>query len=301
MKIWLINEKKYKNLHCTKRILEEAKKTNITMKFVATEDIELLIDNEWTEKLFVKNKLVKLPDIAIPRNSTSYQMKSIMDFLEHKWVNVINNNNSRYLAKDKFLSLQKLAINSIQVPKTILLKWAPNIDFVENKLNYPIIIKKIQGSYGKWILKVNNREDLEDIIEMLSDNIQTLNHNMILQEYIWEKAGQDLRIFIVGWRVIGSMLRKWKEWDFKSNYSGWWDVFNHEITKKEEIIALEAANIIWLDIAWVDLLFDKEDGYKICEINASPWFEWLEKATWINIASEIIKYIIDRYNIKISQ
>jgi RimK family alpha-L-glutamate ligase len=226
-------------------------------------------------------------------------MKSIMDFLEHQWVNFINNTVSRYLAKDKFLSLQKLANNSIPVPKTILLKWIPNIDFIETQLSYPIILKKIEWSHWKGIIKVNNREDLEDIIEMLSDSVFTLNKNVILQEYIWEKAGQDLRFFIVGWRIIWSMLRKWKEGDFKSNYSWGWNVFQHTPNEKEEILALESANIIWLDIAWIDILFDKDNWYKICEVNASPWFEWLEEATWLNIASEIINYIIKRYNINI--
>jgi glutathione synthase/RimK-type ligase-like ATP-grasp enzyme len=86
------------------------------------ENIELVISTGGIEYIFVNNKEVKLPNIVIPRVNVSYQMRSIMDFLEHKGVNVINTNAARYLAKDKFLSLQKLAINSIPVPKTILLK-----------------------------------------------------------------------------------------------------------------------------------------------------------------------------------
>ena len=95
------------------------------------------------------------------------------------------------------------------------------------------------------------------------------------------------------------MLRKWKKWDFKANFSWWWSVYNHSPNVTEQILAVESANIIWLDIAWVDLLFDKNNGYRICEVNASPWFKWLEQATWINIAKEIIDYIIKRYNIKV--
>ena len=298
MKIWLLNEKSGKKWYWNKRILEEWKKAWINIKYIAIEDIELIIDSEWGEKLFIKNKTVSLPNIVMPRNNTTYQIKSIIDFLENKWVNIINNNTSRFLAKDKFLSLQKLAIHSIPVPKTILLKWIPNLDFIEKELNYPIIIKKIEWSNWKWIIKAKNKEDLEDIIEMFEENITTLNRNLILQEYIWEKMWQDLRFFIVWWRVIWAMLRKWKIWDFKSNYSWWWDVFIHTPSEQEEILALEASNIIWLDISGVDMLFDKNNWYKICEINASPWFEWLEKATWLNIAGEIINYIIKRYSIK---
>ena len=104
-------------------MLEEAKKINLNLKFVAIEDIELVIGNEGQDKIYYKNKPCVLPDIVLARNDTSYQMKSIMVFLEHQWVNFINNADSRFLAKDKFLSLQKLAHNSIPVPKTILLKW----------------------------------------------------------------------------------------------------------------------------------------------------------------------------------
>jgi len=299
MKIWLLTDKRNKKAYGNVRILEEAKNKGLKMKMVMVEDIELLIDNQLEDKIYINNKLVKLPNVVIPRVCVSYQMKSVTDFLEHRWVYMINDTASRFLAKDKFFSLQKLALNSLPIPKTILLKGLPNIWFIEEKLSYPIILKKIDGAQWKWILKINNRHDLEDVIEMLDESLNTLNKNIILQEYIGEKIGQDLRVFIVWWRVIAAMLRKGKDGDFKSNYSGGWNVFFHEVSSQEEIIALEAANIIGLDIAGIDILFDKNDGYKICEVNASPGFEWLEKASNVNIAWEIVDYIIQRFNISI--
>lgn len=298
MKIWILDKEKNKEINWTKRLLEEWEKRKLDIDFVAIEDVELIIDTYQDEKLFIKNEKVKLPDVVIPRNDDSYQLKSIIDFLENKWVWVVNSNKSRLLANDKFLSLQKLAANRMPVPKTILLKGIPNISFIESELNYPIILKKLDWKAGKWILKVNNSSELEDILEMLEESLSKLNNQLILQEYIWEKAGVDLRIFLVWWRIIWSMLRKWKEWDFKANFSGWWSVFNHETNEKEEILAIECSNIIWLDIAGVDLLFDKDNGYRICEINASPWFKWLEQATGLNIAGEILNYVETRYSIK---
>ena len=122
MKIWLITDKKNAKAYGARRILEEAKKNNITIKKVLIEDIELVIDSHMNEDFYVKNKKVKLPDLVIPRVCVSYNMKSIMEYLENKNVAVINTNISRFLAKDKFLSLQKLATASIPVPKTVLLK-----------------------------------------------------------------------------------------------------------------------------------------------------------------------------------
>lgn len=295
MKIWLITDKKNSKAYGARRIIQEAKNHNIVIKKVLIEDIELVIDSHMQEDFYVKNKKMKLPDLVIPRVCVSYNMKSIMEYLENKSVAVINSNQARFLAKDKFLSLQKLAIENIPVPKTVLLKWKPNTSFIEETLGFPVIIKKIEWAQWKWIIKANTKEDFEDIIEMLEDTSSIDSKNFILQEFIGEKAGQDIRLFVVWWRVIASMLRKWKQWDFKSNFSWGGSVNNHIPNEKEEMLAIQAANIIWLDIAGIDLLFDKNNGYKICEVNASPGFEWLEEATNQNIAAEIINYIKIRY------
>jgi len=299
MKIWIIDKEKAKEANGVKRLLEEWLKRWLDIVFVAIEDIELIINDDLNEKLFIKNEKVKLPDIVIPRMDNSYQIKSVIDYLENEWVNIINSNSARLLANDKFLSLQKLAVNRIPVPKTILLKWIPSVEFIEKHISYPFLIKKLEWHAWKWIIKVNNKQEFEDILELLDENMTKLNMNLVVQEYIWEKAWQDLRIFIVWWRIIWAMLRKWRDWDFKSNFSWGGDVFPHTPTETEEIIAIEAANIIWLDIVWVDVLFDKNNWYKICEVNASPGFKGLERATEKNIAWEIINYIIKRYNINV--
>ncbi|MDD3144985.1 MAG: RimK family alpha-L-glutamate ligase [Candidatus Gracilibacteria bacterium] len=298
MKIWILDNDRNRNSNGAKRLIQEAESRKLNLEYIAIEDIELIIDGSLEEKLFIKNIPAKLPDIVIPRMDASYQIKSIIDFLENAGVNIINSNNARLLANDKFLSLQKLAINRLPVPKTILLKGMPNIDFIEKQLNYPIILKKLDGHAGKGIIKVKDSGELEDILEMLEESLVKLNKVLLLQEYIGEKAGQDLRIFLVGGRVIASMLRKGKDGDFKANFSGGGSVYNHEVNEKEEILAIEATNLIGLDICGVDLLFDKDNGYRICEVNASPGFKGLEEATGINIAGEILNYIENRYFIK---
>ncbi|MDD3794045.1 MAG: RimK family alpha-L-glutamate ligase [Candidatus Gracilibacteria bacterium] len=298
MKIWILDSERNKNVYGAKRILEEAEKRNIKVEYISIEDIELIIDGNFEERLFIKNEKIILPDIIIPRVDSSYQIKSIIDFFEKSGKIIINSNESRLLANDKFLSLQKLANFKLPVPKTVLLKGRPNIDFIEKQLNYPIILKKLDGAAGKGIIKVDDRGELEDILEMLEESLYKLNKVLILQEYIGEKAGMDLRIFVVGGRIIGSMLRKGKPGDFKANYSGGGSTHNYELNQIEEILALEAAKVVGLDIAGVDLLFDKDNGYRICEVNASPGFEGLEKATGLNIAGEILNYIENRYFIK---
>jgi len=212
MKIWIIDKFKSKDANWIVKLLEEWLNQWLDIEFVPVEDIELIIDSNLNEKLFIKNQKVKLPQIVIPRMDNSYQIKSIIDFMENQGINIINSNRARLLANDKFLSLQKLATNRIPVPKTMLLKWIPNIEFIEKQFSYPIIIKKLDWHAWKWIIKVNNSQELEDILEMLEESFTRLSNNLIIQEYIWEKAWQDLRVFIVWWRIVWSMLRKWKEW-----------------------------------------------------------------------------------------
>ena len=156
MKIWIIDKERNKALNWPAQLLNEWLKKWLDIEFIAVEDVELVINDKLEEKLFIKNEKVKLPDIVIPRMDNSYQIKSIIDFMENQGINIINSNSARLLANDKFLSLQKLALNKIPVPKTMLLKGIPSIEFIEKQLNYPIIIKKIDWHAWKWIIKVNN-------------------------------------------------------------------------------------------------------------------------------------------------
>lgn len=100
---------------------------------------------------------------------------------------------------------------------------------------------------------------------MLEESIDVKKINLILQEFVSEKKWKDIRVFIIWGRAIWAMLRTWKEWDFKANFSGWWSVENFELTPEIEWIAVESARILWLDIAWVDILFDK-DGYRFVKL-----------------------------------
>ncbi len=86
------------------------------------------------------------------------------------------------------------------------------------------------------------------------------------------------------------MQRNWVEWDFRANYSLWWSVEQFEITPEIEWIATQSANLLWLNVAWIDLLFDN-DHFKICEANSSPWIVWIESSCWVNVPREVYNFI----------
>lgn len=290
MKIYILSSQKSLKRYENKRFKEEAENLNIKLRILVPEKFELVIGPDGKEHIFYNEKPLSSPDIFIARHSTSYFTHMISRYYEKSEALVINHSSSRQIAQDKLKTMQHLAQKNIPVPKTILAKFPLNISFIEKHLSYPIIIKKTEGSEGKGIMLSENRGQLEDLMELLEESIDEAKFNLVLQEFISTNKGKDVRVFVVGGRAIGAMLRTGKEGDFKANYSGGGSVENFPLTPEIEWLACESAKAIGLDIAGVDILFDKE-GYKICEVNNSPYFEGFEKATGINVAQEIYKYL----------
>jgi len=293
MKIYLLSSQKRLRCYENIRMKKEAQNTKINFRTLIPEKFELVIEAGGTEQIFYNEKPFSLPDVFIPRYDTTYFTHMITRYYEQNNTFVLNISSARKTAKDKLLTLQYLAQNNIPVPKSILAKFPLNISFIEKNLSYPMIVKKTEGSEGKGIMLSENRNQLEDLIEMLEESVDTEKFNLILQEFISEKKGKDIRVFIIGGRAIGAMLRTGKEGDFKANYSGGGAVESFPLNPEIEWLAVESAKVLGLDVAGVDILFDKE-GYKICEVNASPYFEGFEKATGINVSKEIFKYLTVR-------
>ncbi|MFC2159977.1 RimK family alpha-L-glutamate ligase, partial [Actinomycetota bacterium] len=190
----------------------------------------------------------------------------------------------------KLATLQLLATNNIPIPKTMLAKFPINISAVEKEFEYPLIIKTITGSQGKgvFLLEDNNKlNDLATLMEISKDS----KTNLILQEFISFSKGRDIRVIVIGGRTIGAMLRTAKGKNFKANYSAGGLVEPYELNPAIEWLSIESSRLIGLDIAGVDILFDKDNNYRICEINSYPGFEGFEKATGINVPEEIFNYI----------
>jgi RimK family alpha-L-glutamate ligase len=269
---------------------EEAKDTSIHFRVLIPEKLEIVIEARGNEQIFYNEKPLPLPDVFIPRYVTTYFSHMISRYYEKGKTLVLNVSSARKAAKDKLLTLQYLAQKNIPVPKSILAKFPLNISFVEKHISYPIIVKKSEGSEGRGIMLSENREQLEDLTEMLEESVDVRKFNLILQEFVSTKKGKDIRVFVIGGRAIGAILRTGKKGDFKANFSGGGTVEKFPLNSEIEWLAVESTKILGLDVAGVDILFDT-NGYKICEVNASPYFEGFEKATGLNIAKEIFKYL----------
>lgn len=288
MTIWILAKAKNFDTYENIRLREVAADMGIDITMVAPEECEIIATRGGRKSIYInKQEVDKLPDCLIPRtgSGSNYFISAVIRHLERLGVFVLNNSDSIQHAMDKMASIQTLAMENIPVPKTILAKTPLDLDLIEKEFSFPVILKKVSGSEGKGIVMCKDHSQLEDMMDLLDPNV-----NMIIQECINNSLGRDMRVFVIGGRAIGVMVRTAKKGTFKANYSAGGTVEAAELTPEIEWLAVESSRIIGLDIAGVDILFDN-DGYQICEINSSPYFKGFEEATGIDVAREILNYV----------
>lgn len=190
-------------------------------------------------------------------------------------------------ARDKMTCLQILSSNGIPVPKSLVSNdFTGYYDYTAEVGPLPIILKMINGTHGLGVVKGESEGNIESILELMSKTKQ----KMMMQKYIAESKGADIRVFIVDGEIVGSMKRQAKPGEFRSNlHRGGTSSIIH-VSKKEANLALKAVEILGLSVAGVDML-QSHDGPLILEVNASPGLEGIETTTGVDIAGKIITMI----------
>lgn len=288
--IWILSKKdnlEYENA----RFIEEFKNWNISVTLVHPDNFDIIVNKDDRKSIIYNGKSLPLPDLMLTRtgSGTDYFSLSIIRQLERLGVRTINNSYAIERVKDKLYAAQVLAQNNIPTPKTILAKFPLDPEYVKKQIGFPCVVKVLTGSFGEGVYLSKDADSFKDLMELVRS--LKANASIILQEFISHKPGNDLRVWVVGGKVIGAMLRQSTDGSFKANISRGGKGEPFEVTKEIEFIARETARVLDLDIAGVDLLFDK-DGYKVCEANSAPQFEGFEKYCQINIAKEVIKYCL---------
>lgn len=231
-----------------------------------------------------------MPDLVLTRtgSGTTEFITAIVRQFEEENVRCINSSLSVEIAKDKMRSHQLLASHGLPIPNTMLVRFPVEVDIVDNMIGWPCVVKVISGSYGEGIYLCENKTSFKKMMEFIG-NLDTPK-TLLVQEYVDNKPGEDLRVFVVGGKVLGAMKRHAPEGDFRANISngGYGEPF--KVNSEIDYLAREAARICGLQIAGIDLLFDK-DGYKICEANSAPGFEGFEKYCQVDIAGQIAEYV----------
>jgi gamma-F420-2:alpha-L-glutamate ligase len=274
----------------TQKLIEEFEKQEIKIRVVDPQVVDIFVDRDDRKSILVAGKARGLPDFVIPRtgSGTTYFIKAIIRHLERLGVVLINESASIDTVKDKLYTQQILGESNLPVPKTLLVRHPINVEFVERNIGFPIIVKTLSGSFGAGVFLAENKRQFLDLIKLAE--ITSKSYNIIVQEFIKESWGRDIRVFVLNHKVIGCMMRQATDGDFRANITRGGEGIPYQITEEIEWLGGESARLLHLDIAGVDLLFDN-GGYKICEVNSSPGFEGMDKYTKTNIAEQIVNFV----------
>lgn len=230
-------------------------------------------------------------DAIIPRIA-SYMTRygtAIVRQLEMQGVYTISSSLAINRSRDKLRSMQVLAKAGVGIPKTVVSRNSTDIDDLLEKLGgTPVIIKLARGTHGNGVVLAETKKAAKSVLQAfyLSNEDGT---NILLQEFVEESAGTDIRAFVVGGRVVASMKRQSLDDDFRSNLHKGGEGTTVKLTEEERKMALRAAKAMGLTVAGVDMM-RSERGPLILEVNASPGFG-IEKVTGRDVTTPIIEYI----------
>ena len=273
-----------------KRLIEAGAQKGHEIEVFKPEQFELLVTAENERSLLVDGSVVPLPDVLLPRMGagTTYFALSVIRQFERLGVPTFNTSLSTETVRDKLFTHQLLSRAKLPIPKTMLAKFPIDVGLVEKALGFPIVVKTLSGTQGSGVFLCETRLHFEDLMELI--RATQSNANLIFQEFISDSRGRDVRILVIGGRVVAAMERRSVNDNFKANFSLGGEVKPFKPNRDAEWLALESARLLGLDIAGIDLLFDGE-GFKICEANSSPGFEGIEKCCETDIASEILDFM----------
>lgn len=215
-------------------------------------------------------------------------------YLETNSLRVYNSSESIALCDDKSMTHLKLMSHNIPMPRTILAPMTyPNIgytnyDFLKRvieQIKFPMVVKECFGSFGAQVYLSHNREELLDIVTKIGSK------PFLFQEFISSSTGRDVRLQVVGGQVIASMYRYSENGDFRANISNGGKMKSYVPNENEIRLAEKCCNILKLDFAGVDILWN-EDGFPIvCEVNSNAHFRNIYECTGINTADAILEHI----------
>jgi ribosomal protein S6--L-glutamate ligase len=287
MKIAILSRKK--DLYSTQRLVEAAESRHHQADTIDTLRCYMNITS-LQPTIHYKGSVLKHYDAVIPRigASINFYGAAVVRQLEMMNVFCVNDSVAITRARDKLRSLQLLSKKGIGMPIT---GFAHSLDEIQDLIKMaggvPLVIKFLEGTQGIGVVLVESSKAARSVIEAFLG----LKVNIMVQEYIKESAGADIRCFVVGDKVVAAMKRQSKSAEeFRSNLHRGGHASAVEITEEERTMAIRAAHIIGLNVAGVDIVRSNR-GPLIIEVNASPGLEGIEKATGIDVAGAMIEFI----------
>jgi ribosomal protein S6--L-glutamate ligase len=228
-------------------------------------------------------------DAIIPRigASNTFYGTAVLRHLETMGIYTVNESIAISRSRDKFRSLQLLARKGIPMPLSSFAQSPDNTaDLIRMVGGAPLVIKLLEGTQGKGVVLADSHQSAVSIINAFKE----MRANILVQEFIEECCGTDIRCLVIGDKVVAAIKRQAKEGEFRANVHQGGKALKVKLTPEERTIAIASAKAMGLKVAGVDLL-RSNSGPLVLEINSSPGLEGIEKATQVNIAGKIIQYI----------
>jgi ribosomal protein S6--L-glutamate ligase len=286
MKIKILSRNSH--LYSTKRLVEAATKRKHEVEVIDPLKCDIVIEKR-KPNIYYKGGYIEGVDAVIPRIGASVTFYGTAVVRQFEMMGAFTTTESESLvrSRDKLRSLQVLSRAKIGLPKTVFTNYSRDVSGVIKQVGgTPLVIKLLEGTQGVGVVLAETHNAAESVIEAFNG----LQARVIVQEFIEEAKGGDIRAFVVDGHVVGAMKRQGKEGEFRSNLHRGGSAEVVELTDEEEIAAVKATKAMGLGVAGVDML-QSARGPLILEVNSSPGLEGIEKATGKDIAKSIIRYI----------
>jgi ribosomal protein S6--L-glutamate ligase len=276
------------NLYSTRRLVEAGEQRGHTVLVLDHLKCYVAIE-QGNPTLHYNGVAIEDVDGIIPRigASVTFYGSAIVRQFEMMHVFTANESQAIVRSRDKLRSMQLLARAGIGMPITGFARSARDTDDLIRMVGgVPVVIKLLEGTQGVGVVLAETKKAAQSVLEAFYG----LKTNILIQEFIKESNGSDVRAFIVDGKVVGAMMRKGAEGDFRSNLHRGGTASIIKLTAKEHTTALKAAKALGLNIAGVDMVRSNR-GPLVLEVNSSPGLEGIEKATGLDIAGSVIEYI----------
>lgn len=276
------------SLYSTEVLVQAAIKRKHNVQVLDPIQCDIVLERN-KPQVFYKGKILNHVDAIIPRIGASSTAHGSMIVRQFEMMNIFSTVSSSglMLSRNKLSSMQLLARAGVNMPKTVYGHFAREAtELISQVGGLPIVIKLLESTQGLGVMLAENRNTAISILEAFKG----LQKETLIQEYIAESKGEDIRVLVVNGHVVGAMKRKSKNGEFRSNLHRGGTAMPIALSREEEQMAIKAAKVLQLGVAGVDILQSKR-GPLLLEVNSSPGLEGIETATKKDIAKTIIKYV----------
>lgn len=275
-------------LYSTQSLFRAGRRRGHQMQLLDHARCSLVMEGN-TFRIIENGRILPPVDAVIPRIGTSVTNigAAVIQHFEKMGVFTAASSHALLRARDKMRCLQELQQHGVPIPDTVMVGSSLDLPLMIDRLGgLPVVIKLMESTHGAGVLLAQSMANVRSTVEAF----HRLNQRVMLQEYIAESKGSDIRALIVDGEVVASMKRQAQAGEFRSNLHRGASATVERLSQQEEEIVLQSAAVMGLAVAGVDLLRSQR-GPLIMEVNASPGLEGIENTTQVDIAGKIIKYV----------